>query len=110
MSNAASPGPPPRGLCAVGWRRDAPPGSYAANHAAGTLGPDGLTLGLELDFGELLDRAPQGLLPRGVNEIEIGIRRAETAIAGDAETVPLVQQQINRRPDGHVRPHRRVER
>src|SRR5688572_5539753 len=37
MSNAASPGPPPRGLCAVGWRRDAPPGSYAANHAAGTL-------------------------------------------------------------------------
>src|SRR5688572_11792570 len=31
------PGPPPRGLCAVGWRRDAPPGSCAANYVAGTL-------------------------------------------------------------------------
>src|SRR5688572_28769846 len=38
MSNAAqTPGSPARVFCAVGWRRDAPPGNYVANHAVGTL-------------------------------------------------------------------------
>src|SRR5688500_7321241 len=37
MSNAARPGAPGAHACALGWRRDAPPGNYAANHADGTL-------------------------------------------------------------------------
>jgi hypothetical protein len=36
-SNAASPGGP-NAAPALGWRRDAPPGNYVANHAVGTLG------------------------------------------------------------------------
>ena len=46
--------------------------------------------GIELDVGKLFDSAPERLLPAGMDQIQIAVTNADTAIASDFKRVLFI--------------------
>src|SRR3981081_3032422 len=66
--------------------------------------------GPAFDVGQLLDSAPQRLFPAGVDQIEVAISSGHAPITSYFQAVLLVQQQVKRGPNRHVRSHGGIER
>ena len=87
----------------------------ARGHARGSLVAGGLArLGLyshiPIRIGQLRKDPAQAFSPLLVDHVEVGVRFLDVALYPDLEAVPVVDEQVDRKPHRDVAAHGRVER